>query len=59
MLEYCNNCRENSVKIKVYTRKDGTVGRVMFCLNKGCPNCIEMADLVKVRGGERCEECRN
>ena len=32
-LHWCNICKENSVKIKVYQRKDGTKGRVEFCLN--------------------------
>lgn len=41
------------MKIKVYDRKDGSVGRVMFCLNKSCKNNIAMSDLVKVEGGER------
>ena len=39
MLSYCNKCKEYSLKVKVYTRKDevGThKSRVEFCINKGC-----------------------
>lgn len=35
-LGWCSICKENSVAIKVYRRKDGSQGRVEFCLNKGC-----------------------
>ena len=36
-LYYCNHCKENSVKRKVYVRKkDNKKCRVEFCLNKGC-----------------------
>ena len=55
-LGYCNDCKENSMKVRVYERKDKTVGRVIFCLNKGCPNNIKMPDLVKIEGGERWNE---
>ena len=37
MLKWCNDCRENSVKVKVYARKkDGKKCRVEFCLNARC-----------------------
>lgn len=37
MLSYCNDCKEYSVKTKVYVRKsDGIKCRVEFCLNSGC-----------------------
>ncbi len=41
-LQYCNNCREDSMKVKVYTRKDGVGRRAMFCLNKGCKEKIDL-----------------
>lgn len=34
---WCNNCKENSVKRKVYTcKKNNIKKRVEYCLNKGC-----------------------
>ena len=33
---WCDNCNENSVTRKLYTKKDGTKNRVEFCINKGC-----------------------
>lgn len=33
------------MKVKVYKRKDGSVGRVEVCLNKGCGNSVTMPDL--------------
>jgi intein-encoded DNA endonuclease-like protein len=41
-LRWCDHCKENSAKIKVYVRKDGTMGRVFYCLNKGCKNRINL-----------------
>jgi len=35
-LNYCNACRESSVVIKCYTRKDGKRIRFEYCINKGC-----------------------
>ena len=36
-LHWCNNCKENSVVVEVYTRKsDGKRCRVEYCINKGC-----------------------
>ena len=36
-LHWCNNCKENSVVVEVYTRKkDGKLCRVKYCINKGC-----------------------
>lgn len=37
-LYYCNNCKEKSMKLKMYKDKDNSLitRRVMFCLNKGC-----------------------
>ncbi|KKL26622.1 hypothetical protein LCGC14_2393420 [marine sediment metagenome] len=38
-LKWCNLCKENSIRVKIYTRKsDNTEQRVSFCLNIGCPN---------------------
>jgi len=35
MLGYCNNCKKNSIKVKVYVRKsDGKKCRVEYCLNR-------------------------
>ena len=34
-LSWCDRCRENSVKIKVYKNKVGALVRVYICLNKG------------------------
>lgn len=43
MLKWCNNCKEYSMVIKVYTRlKDNKRSRVMFCLNKGCGERAEL-----------------
>ena len=37
MLGYCNNCREYSVKVKVYVREsDGKKCRVEYCMNANC-----------------------
>lgn len=47
MLRYCNDCKENSMKVKVYERKDGSKGRVMFCLNTGCGNKVRVDDTVQ------------
>lgn len=33
---WCNHCKEQSVRIKCYTNKQGERKRVMYCLNKGC-----------------------
>ena len=35
-LYWCSGCKERSVRIKVYVRKDGVKKRVAFCINKGC-----------------------
>ena len=36
-LYWCSNCKENSVRRKVYVRKrDNTEKRVEYCINKGC-----------------------
>ena len=35
-LKPCNQCKEKSVKVKIYTRKDGVCKRFEFCINKGC-----------------------
>lgn len=36
MLTYCPHCKEDSVTRKQYTRKDGTIGVVEYCINKQC-----------------------
>ena len=36
MLGYCEKCKEESVKVKVYIRRDGVKCRVEYCLNKIC-----------------------
>ena len=35
-LKPCNLCKEKSVAIKIYTRKDGVKKRFEYCINKGC-----------------------
>ena len=36
-LRWCNNCKENSVVRKVYTRQsDKVTCRCEYCINKGC-----------------------
>ncbi len=35
-LRYCNKCKENSVRVKIYKREDGYLTRVLYCINKGC-----------------------
>jgi hypothetical protein len=33
---FCDKCHENSVKVKLYTRKDGQRVRAWVCRNAGC-----------------------
>ena len=35
-LEYCNECKEDSIKVKAYTREDGVKCRTSYCSNVGC-----------------------
>jgi len=35
-LSYCERCKEDSVKVKLYRKEDGSRGRVEYCINKGC-----------------------
>jgi len=35
-LGWCSICKEKSVRVKVYIRKDGKRKRVAYCINKGC-----------------------
>lgn len=41
-LYWCNNCKENSVRRKVYIRKkDKVQKRVEYCINKRCGYKLE------------------
>jgi hypothetical protein len=42
-MKWCNNCKEESMVIKVYIRqKDNKKCRVMYCANFGCANKVEL-----------------
>lgn len=42
MLRWGSCCKEYCLEIKHYTRKDGTQGRVEYCINKGCGYSMEL-----------------
>jgi uncharacterized protein YbaR (Trm112 family) len=49
-LSWCNNCKENSVKIEVRERKaDNKRVRYAYCLNKGCGYriAIDIPDMIE------------
>ena len=35
-LIHCPTCHDKSVITKIYTRKDNTTTRALYCINKGC-----------------------
>lgn len=41
-LKWCNNCKEKSMVVKIYKRRDMSSGRIQFCLNKGCGSSFEL-----------------